>query len=546
MVKKILLYFNTIRHLKFSQIFSRILKIFKIKKTYSLEEAKEISRPDEWKFNEIYDKKIQDNKAFFLNEECNLSFHEADEISKKSKLWQYNLHYLNDLISHGSSESSSQSNYLLEHWIKNNKNMKSLGWDPYPLSIRIVNIIKFWLNGNELSKDIWRSINLQAHELSINLETDILANHYFANLKALIFAGRALNNKSFIQIAYKNIFSELEEQILDDGMNFELSPMYHALMVIDLLDLYNLERCFNDKYSNKLLSKLDNLIPKTFSAYEIMLHGDNGLSFFNDSVNGIAPSKKNINDYARSLGFFLTESTRKESRIYDLQDSGYYVLENDGLKVIFDAGEVGPKYQPGHAHADTLSLEMSYRDQRVFVNSGISLYEPGEKRDFQRSTRSHSTVEVNRISSSQVWNSFRVANRADIHERKIINNINNRKLKVTASHSGYSTLLNQCIHKRTISLGESSFKIYDQIIGKHECAHARLYLHPETNVELNDGELKITAENLTLKASVDKLHTKIIASEYYPEFGKCLKSKCIIFDIIKGECKVNFLYIKKD
>ena len=38
---------------------------------------------------------------------------------------------------------------------------------------------------------------------------------------------------------------ELPEQILADGGHFELSPMYHALVLEDLLDLVNIARRYD-------------------------------------------------------------------------------------------------------------------------------------------------------------------------------------------------------------------------------------------------------------------------------------------------------------
>ena len=87
------------------------------------------------------------------------------------------------------------------------------------------------------------------------------------------------------------------------------------------------------------------------------------------------------------------------------------------LKVMYDAGNIGPSYQPGHSHAQSLSFELSYKGKKVFVNSGISEYENSKIRSFQRSTASHNTIEINGMNSSDVWHSFRVAKRAKVYDR---------------------------------------------------------------------------------------------------------------------------------
>ena len=80
--------------------------------------------------------------------------------------------------------------------------------------------------------------------------------------------------------------------------------------------------------------------------------------------------------------------------------------------LLIDVAPIGPDYLPGHAHADTLSYELSLYGKRVLVNSGTSRYGSGPKRDWERSTAAHNTVEVDGQSSSETWSGFRVARRA--------------------------------------------------------------------------------------------------------------------------------------
>ena len=67
--------------------------------------------------------------------------------------------------------------------------------------------------------------------------------HLFANAKALVFAGlffEGNEGRKWLNTGLKILEKELREQILEDGGQFELSPMYHALAVEDLLDLINI------------------------------------------------------------------------------------------------------------------------------------------------------------------------------------------------------------------------------------------------------------------------------------------------------------------
>ena len=72
----------------------------------------------------------------------------------------------------------------------------------------------------------------------------------FANAKALVFAGLFFTGKEsdgWYQTGLYIIEKELLEQVLTDGGNFELSPMYHSIFLLDLLDLVNIHHAYNKK-----------------------------------------------------------------------------------------------------------------------------------------------------------------------------------------------------------------------------------------------------------------------------------------------------------
>ena len=183
--------------------------------------------------------------------------------------------------------------------------------------------------------------------------------------------------------------------------------MYHCLILVDILDMYNLCQAYPDNTQTSLFPLLKNCIPKMLRFMNLMTHNDQGLSFFNDSVDGIAPKKQQIEMYAAKLGFEVSYFDTTKLQVIDSKASGYMVASNAGSKLIFDAANIGPDYIPGHAHADTLSFELSIGNERVFVNTGTSEYGNTEKRLQERQTAAHNTVEVNSCCSSQVWSSFR-------------------------------------------------------------------------------------------------------------------------------------------
>ena len=97
---------------------------------------------------------------------------------------------------------------------------------------------------------------------------------------------------------------------------------------------------------------------------EIMLHPDGEISFFNDASMGISPAPELIMVMLSVLVFHLSI---KDETIH-LEESGYIGLtaKHDSF---LDVAQVGPDYLPAHAHADTLSFEMSLFGNGEFLST---------------------------------------------------------------------------------------------------------------------------------------------------------------------------------
>lgn len=542
MILRLSLYLKTARHLKLSQVFSRILKFVKPITSLPKKYFYSLNKPQgPWEIIALYDLKIdQEFKANFLNKTYSLRppIHWNNE--NHSKLWLYNLHYFDNLHSYNSNHDVNLK--LLNFWIEQNPYSVGNGWESYPISIRLVNIFKYWLNGKYLKKSIFDSLYIQAHYLFNNLEGHILANHYFTNLKALLFSGIIFQRDDWTFFATEELLKEIVEQLNDDYMNYELSPMYHALMLVDFLDMLNLSRAYKDNFPKTLSNKLRNKIPKMLHVLKQISYSNGEISFFNDSVNGIAPNFNVISKYSESLGLgkMLTLPDRK---LINLNDSGFFILNDGPIKIIFNASNIEPKYQPGHSHADTLSIEASIGGERFIVNSGISTYDSNNKRLFQRSTKSHSTLEINNKNSSNVWSSFRVADRAKIVSRKVEKD-NDQELCVSASHNGYSRFLRKCIHSRKITLNSKGIHINDSMDGNFKTAVSRFYIHP--NIKLYESCDGITLIGKKFKFYIIKkgLDIKIINTKYFPEFGIEIDNFCIEIQVVKKVNKISFNFLE--
>ena len=177
---------------------------------------------------------------------------------------------------------------------------------------------------------------------------------------------------------------QVREQVLLDGGHFELSPMYHALAIEDILDLINICSANSAKLSTNQKEQYDywlRIVASMMAWLAVVSHPDGKISFFNDAAFNIAPDNSELNAYAQRLGFQIY---KPKSGITDLSQSGLFRFQDEHFVLIADLAQIGPSYLPGHAHADTLSFELSVCNQRIFVTSGTSEYGLGAERLRQR------------------------------------------------------------------------------------------------------------------------------------------------------------------
>lgn len=519
-MKRVSLYFHTIKHLKIRQIVFRILNYIyqpTVSTTISspLLRSKLIQKP---LFLQNKQRYFSDDTICFLNQKSPRTEPILWQDKSKEKLWLYHLHYFDAL----NSEEKAQRDIafsLLENWVDMNPPFIGVSWEPYPLSLRIVNMIQFATMHQPLSDKLIHSLYLQARYLNRKCEYHLLGNHLFENYKALCFAGLFFNtpeSQRWFKKGYCGLQKQIAEQLLPDGGHFELSPMYHAIILKGMLDLDQ----FFALYGNRFPWKIE--IEKQIQWLQCMKRNDHEISYFNDAVNQCAHTLRDLFFYAEKQGY-KTQFVPKNVSV--LSESGFVVCKNNHMKLIVDAGEIGPSYLPGHGHADTLSFECMIGEHPLFINLGTSCYGNSDRRFFERSTQAHNTVEINHKSSSEVWGGFRVARRASIMHRHIQEN--NREIMIEAAHNGYTRLRKKLYHTRKWLFSDNSIRIDDVISQPTDSAVAYFHLHPDciiTNRESKILHILCGKNRVKINTSDD---IGIIENNYAEAFGMLRKTKTI-------------------
>ncbi|MBD3646376.1 MAG: alginate lyase family protein [Pseudomonadales bacterium] len=337
------------------------------------------------------------------------------------------------------------------------------------------------------------------------------------------------------------ITRELKEQILADGGHFERSPMYHAIVLEDLLDLVQLARCYPTVFSKSDVGEWYGHIGRMLRWLAHMSHPDGEIAFFNDAALDVAPNLSALNDYSTALG--LASVDKVHSDLTTLEQSGYVRAHNSDSVLICDVGKIGPDYLPGHAHADTLSFELSVHGQRVLVNSGTGCYGEGPDRLYQRSTAAHNTVVVDGQDSSEVWAGFRVARRAYPRDLKV--NRDGEDVVIDCSHDGYRRLPGRVIHRRTWRFTRNALVVSDDLTGEFQVAIAHFYFHPDVDVILDDkgqsGTVRLFDGDV-VDFKVDVGLAELRQAEHYPRFGHTIENWCLAVPLQGAHSQVVFTW----
>jgi len=414
---------------------------------------------------------FRDGQYTFLNLSLTFPDDAVDwECMEYGKLWLYNLHYFDYLLQ--PDMTKVQGLELIRRYVDALPGMR-VGIEPYPVSLRGINWIKFLSLHGIRDEAVDRSLYSQYHILSRSFEYHLLGNHLLENAFSLLFGAVYFGEQSWFAKSRKLLVRELEEQVLGDGAHFELSPMYHQILLDRLLDCVNLLQ-HNQRFAGQdaLLSMLQSKAAVMLGWLRQMTFPDGSIPHVNDATAEIAPSTEELFSYAERLGI---------------------------------------------GSADTLNFVLQVHGKPFLVDTGISTYEKNSLRDEERGTAAHNTVVVNGMNSSDVWGGFRVGKRARVKLKEEIGNT------IVAEHNGYKHL--GVVHRRSWEFGENRIWIKDKLLGSTHKATAVFHFHHSLNPVLSDSAVVCKGSRFSFKGA-SSLHL-----ESYRQalgFNKRVNAWCVV------------------
>jgi uncharacterized heparinase superfamily protein len=438
-------------------------------------------------------------------------------------LWAYDLHSFE--WARRPSLAPAARRALILDWIA--RHPRGIGWSPHPLSLRTASWLKLLLTPGALGSDegtrraILTSLGAQLSHLSANLETHLLANHYLSNLLAVTLGGVALAGKGAEHWLghERRLRGELAEQVLADGLHCERSPMYHACLLETVLDVLNVAQAKGGRAPDALREALAETAGRMLGALSVLTHPDGEIALFADSALGIAQPPGALADYAARLGV----TPRHPARSGVLEAGGYVRLERGPFVLLASVAGPMPAHQPGHAHCDALSFELSVGPERVVTDTGVHEYIPGRLRDLSRATRSHATLEVGGEEQAELWAAHRIGGRP-----LVALEVAEPGASAAARCAGWATP--GIRHQRVWELSDDSLTIRDRLEGRACRARLTLPLAPGVEVRLDGARARLRlAGGGWLRVELEGGPVlRVERAPYFPEFGRRVERSVLV------------------
>lgn len=443
-------------------------------------------------------------------------------------LWLEHLHACPDLIARHSVSRRGWHRSMLERWIDENPPGRGLGWATRPLALRIVHWIQWVQDGATPDSRFLDSLAVQVRWLR-SQPSGGADGALLPMAKALIHAGLFFAGGeagAWLERGLNILQTALERRILPDGGHAGRSPMIHAGILTDLLDLLNLAWRYPDagvppvvtaswrEHGARMLIWLG-----------ILSHPDGGIAFFNDAVLDGAPELRELIAYARRLKVLPVMPPMPEGAT-PLAASGFVRMNRGPAVLLADVGSARRLVIPREAHAEALSFEFSLRNQRIVVNSG------GCDGSASRGTAAHSTLVLDRTDSAP-WAAPLAMNLREEGETLILE----------CAHDGYRRLFRRRGHWRHWRLGEGELEIRDRVSGRWREAEVWYHLHPAIRVSLEEGGRSgrlLLPDGQAIVWEILQGAGELVSSTHHPRCGVSVANKSLRIPLTGPELNVIF------
>jgi len=467
----------------------------------------------------------------------------------------------------------------ITNWIQDNPWPFGVNWaSTMEISIRAVNWLwgyYFFQESPVLNREFRQMLitNLMVHGSHIMNNLDWTetsrTNHYLSNIVGLVYLGILLPEQKMTQHWREFGLRELENEMITqgyrDGVDYEASVSYHRLVVEMFLSSTILANINGFSFSKAYMKRLDRMlefimyVTKPDGTTPLIGDNDNGrlhrLSVWEDHERewidhryllSIGAFIFQRNDFAIAGGEQWQEAfwlfgpealdltNRKQSDKTTLQlksrafsNSGLYIMRNEDLYMIIDAGDNGQQGLGGHGHNDTFSFEFYASNQTWIVDPGTSVYTDDYiERHLFRSTISHNTIIVDGLDQNRCFPNEPFWMYNDCIPNVLDWKTGDETDYFLAEHTGYKRLPDPVIHRREIVLNKTqkTFIVRD-------------WLCVESNSNCHEMKQVLHFSPLVSVADIDIMNGRIVLKGKHPESWLMIKWDNLL-DVTLGHCAV--------
>src|SRR4051794_18302415 len=279
--------------------------------------------------------------------------------------------WLRDLRALGTDPARTRARDLAEDWLARGAGQE-LAQAPEVAAARVSAWLGHWDFLAATAEDGFRKRLLirlaqDARGVVASLPAEAMHRGALVTLKGAIAAAVALEEEAWMTRALRFLPGELERQFHPDGGHVERSPAQLLLGLQDLIEIRNLLHGAGINPPPLLATMLE----RAGQALRLFRHGDGGLAQFNGTRE----------EGAGLVDLVLTQGQARGRAPMLLEETGFQRLQAGRTVVIADAGAPPPQRARDvanglprgadrHAHAGSLSFEMSVGRDRLIVNCG--------------------------------------------------------------------------------------------------------------------------------------------------------------------------------
>lgn len=466
----------------------------------------------------------------------------------------------------------------IKHWIINVKPTKeSKAFRTIEVGIRLRNwikVIEIIINSDKFDYEFLEMILISIKEqidfiLQNKREDRILSNwvvmEHVGVFIAASFFKELKNSSKYIDISQEMIRRSLDIQILNDGLHWEQSYMYHNEIVNCIMDMVIVGKRSNVEIDSSILYKMKKALNATLNISDPNMmqinYGDSDYEDLRDilCLGSILLKEKelkyNINEipietifefgYEGIDIFNKLEANDKKLKSKAFTDAGNYIIrDTSDEKDIFTFFKCGP-LGSGHGHYDLLHVGINYKGEEVLSDSGRYSYREDEKlRNILKGSKSHNTLTVDNKEFNESYGSWGSKKIANYIKRE--HKFSNLGSFVEGAHTGYKDIL---LNRKVIYINSGIWILSDEFFAKdtHNFESRFNFNKPNLRVENNRFVYYMECGKKVYLESLDNLNLKIENTAISPEYNSIYESQRCIFEKYKeGDCFFNIIIHNSD